>query len=114
MDKQQRKELITEYKQQKTSGGIYRIYNKETGKSFIKGDANLDAVKNRFQFSQTVNSAYTLVMAKDWAQYGSGSFAMEILEQIEIGGEESPKAFLNRLKKREAQWKEKCPSELLY
>ena len=114
MDKQRKKEIITEYKQQKSTGGIYCIYNKETGKSFIKGELNLEAVANRFAFSQKINSAYTIVMKEDWTQYGPDGFAMEILEEIKIGGEESSKAFRDRLKKLEEQWKEKYPPELLY
>ncbi len=114
MDKQRKKEIVAEYKQQKSTGGIYRIYNKETGKNFIKGESNLEAVANRFAFSQKINSAYTIVMNADWARYGPDSFAMEILEEIKIGGEESPKAFRDRLKKLEEQWREKYSPELLY
>ncbi len=114
MDKQRKKELITEYKQQKTTGGIYRIYNKETGKSYIKGDVNLEGVENRFLFSQKVNSAYTVVMSTDWSKYGPAAFAMETLEEVEPEKEESPKWFRERLKKRETLWKEKFPPESLY
>jgi hypothetical protein len=114
MDKQRKKEIITEYKQQKSTGGVYSIYNKETGKRFIKGDANLEAVKNRFLFSQKINSPYTLVMTADWMEYGPAGFAMEILEEIKMNSEESPGAFRDRLKKLAEQWKEKYPRELLY
>ncbi len=114
MDKQRKKEIITEYKQKKNTGGVYRIYNKKTGKSFIKGDADLEAVENRFLFSQKINSAFTIVMATDWAEYGPDSFAMEIMEETKIGSEESPRAFRDRLKKLGEQWKEKYPPELLY
>ena len=114
MDKQRKKEIITEYKQQKTTGGVYRIYNKETGKCFIKGDTNLEAVENRFLFSQKINSAFTIVMARDWAEYGPDSFAMEILEKIKIGNEEWRRAFRARLEKLGVQCKEKYPPELLY
>jgi hypothetical protein len=114
MDKQRKKEIITEYKQQKSKGGVYCIFNKETGKRFIKGEYNLEAVKNRFSFSQKINSPYTVVMTADWMQYGPDGFALEILEEIEIKNEESPGAFRDRLKKLEEQWREKYPQELLY
>jgi hypothetical protein len=114
MDKQRKEEIITEYKQQKSTGGVYSIYNKETGKRFIKGDANLEAVKNRFMFSQKINSPFTVVMKADWAQYGPDSFVLEILEEIKMENEESPRAFRDRLKKLEEQWKEKYPAELRY
>lgn len=114
MDKQRKKEIVAEYKQQKVTGGVYRIYNKESGKSLIKGDANLEAVQNRFRFSKQVNSAYTVVLASDWTKYGPDVFALEILEEIEMGGEENAKTFRDRLKKLEAQWKEKYPAEHLY
>ena len=44
-----KKELVAEYKQQTITGGIYRIFNKETEKSLIKGDINLEADKNRLR-----------------------------------------------------------------
>lgn len=114
MEKQRKKEIITEYKQKKSTGGVYRIYNKETGKGFIKGDENLEAVENRLLFSQKINSAFTIVMAREWAEYGPDCFAMEILEETKIGDEESSRAFKDRLKKLEEKWKERYTPEQLY
>ena len=53
-------------------------------------------------------------MKADWAQYGPDSFVLEILEEIKMENEESPRAFRDRLKKLEEQWKEKYPAELRY
>ena len=114
MDKQRKKEIITEYKLKETTGGIYRIYNIDTGNSLIKGDVNLEAVENRFLFSKKINSAFTLTIAADWAKYGSDGFAIEIIEEIKPENEESSKAFRDRLKKLEGLHKEKYPEELLY
>jgi hypothetical protein len=65
-------------------------------------------------FSQKINSPFTVVMKADWAQYGPDSFVLEILEEIKMENEESPRAFRDRLKKLEEQWKEKYPTELRY
>ena len=37
-------------------------------------------------------------MKADWAQYGPDSFVLEILEEIKMENEESPRAFRDRLK----------------
>lgn len=114
MDKEHRKERIAEYKQKEITGGIYRIYNRETGRSLIKGDINLQAVQNRFAFSQKTNSGFTINMQPDWNQYGPAAFAFEIIQEVKICNEESPKAFRDRLKRIEAQWKEKYDPLQLY
>ena len=114
MDKARKKEIITEYKQQKATGGVYRIRNMETGKSLIKADVNLEAVENRFNFSQKTNSCIMLKLQQDWNKYGSKVFVFEILKQIKIDNTESPVDFRRRLKNLEEEWKAKYPGEQLY
>ena len=114
MDKERKKQIISEYKQQKTTGGVYRIYNKQTNKSLIKADINLQAVQNRFRFSQKLNNCYTIILQQDWLKYGTDAFAFEILMEIEMKSEENLKVFRDRLKRLEEEWKEKYSSEGLY
>ncbi|MDD4242646.1 MAG: GIY-YIG nuclease family protein [Smithellaceae bacterium] len=109
-----KKELIAEYKQQDTTGGVFRIWNKESGKSLIKGDVNLQAVENRLRFSQKVDSPYTIALQQDWARYGGNSFSLEILEEAKQSAEESLGAFKDRLKRMEEAWKEKYPPQSIY
>lgn len=114
IDGTRKKELIAEYKQQKITAGIYRIFQTQTGKSLIKGDVNLEAVENRLRFSQKINSPFTLALQQDWVHSGPQYFAMEILEETKQGAEESLGAFKDRLKRMAELWKEKYPPGQLY
>ncbi len=114
MEKERKREIIANYKQQKTTGGIYAIKNTENKKIFIKADINLEAARNRFDFSQKVNSCVQIKMREEWEKYGPGAFAFEILREIELGAEEPQRAFKDRLKKLEEECKSEYPEELLY
>ena len=114
MEKAKRKQIIAEYKQQKTTGGVYRILNKETGKSLIKSDINMEAIRNRFNFAQKTNTCIILKLQHDWNKYGSEAYVLETFEEIEIKNDKNLKAFRDRLKKLEEKWKEKYTEEQLY
>lgn len=114
MERERKKEIIAEYKQQRTAGGVYRIFNKETGKGLVKADINLEAVHNRFNFSKKTDTCIFLTLKQDWNKYGSKSFDFEILQEIKCKDEEDTKAFRDRLKKLEEVWKEKFDADKLY
>jgi hypothetical protein len=114
IDGVRKKELIAEYKQQDTTGGVFRIWNRESGKSLIKGDINLQAVENRLRFSQKIDSPFTIALQQDWSRYGGDSFSLEILEEAKQSAGESLGAFKDRLKRMEESWKEKYPSQSIY
>ena len=105
MEKQRRKELVTEYKLQKTKGGIYRIVNQATGKSLVKAEINLEALRNRMNFSFQINSCPVLKLQEDWKKYGKDAFLFEILEEIEQGETEDLRGFKVRLADLEEKWK---------
>ena len=111
MDKQRRKELVMEYKQQQTTGGVYRIYNSESGRSLIKADINLGAVRNRFNFSKKMDSCLMLKLQQDWTRFGAESFTLEILDEMEKRNEESTRDFRNRLQDLEDHWKLKYSTD---
>lgn len=114
MDKQRKKEILTEYKLQKVTGGVYRIHQINTERSLIKADVNLGAVQNRYSFSIKINSCPMLKLQQDWNQYGKDSFRLEILEETEQGNLEDLRAFKDRLKHMEQEWIDKYESGGLY
>lgn len=114
MDKKRRKEIVAEYKQQKTKGGVYRIYNTETGRNLIKAEINLEAFKNRFDFSIKIDSCIMIKLQEDWSKYGSASFVLEILQETEMKSDETQKTFKDRLKLLEEEWKAKYDPVQLY
>lgn len=114
MEKQRRKELVAEYKLQKTKGGVYRIVNNATGKSLVKAEINLEALRNRMNFSFQVNSCPVLKLQEDWKKYGKEAFLLEILEEIEQGDIEDLRGFKARLTELEEKWKDAYQSGGLY
>ena len=114
MDKQRRKEIVTEYKQQRTTGGVYRIYNNQSGRILIKADVNLGAVQNRFNFSKKMNSCLMIKLQRDWIEFGAQSFEIEILTEIEMKNDENIKDFRKRLQELEDQCKQKYADGGLY
>lgn len=51
-----RKEILQEYKDRKTTGGVFSIANTATGEVWMGADFDLKACENRFQFSVMTDS----------------------------------------------------------
>lgn len=114
MDKQNRKELRSAYKERKDTGGICAIKNKVNGKMLILPVNNLYAYKNRFGFSQTTGSLIDDKLDKDWEKFGSNSFVLEILEELEKGENQTTQQFRDDLKTLKEIWLEKLDPDNLY
>ncbi|MFQ8601036.1 MAG: GIY-YIG nuclease family protein [Oscillospiraceae bacterium] len=83
MERQRRKELLQSYRDRKITGGAYRITNTVTGRQFIDAETDLAGARNRFVFSQRMNTCTKARLHADWAKYGPEAFSFEILEEIE-------------------------------
>lgn len=104
---EKRKELISEYKNRKISGGVFRIINTVTGKYILKNAVDLKGSENLFNFSLQTNFCFDPRAKKDWDEFGSKSFAFEVLEEIDMNEDQSPKEFKEDLKALEELWREK-------
>ena len=114
MKNEKRKQAIYEYKEKKTTGGVYKITNTETGKSLIKGEVDLQSMQNRFNFSVSVNSCLNIKLQKDWNKYGAKSFTFEILEETEMKPEMDRREFKKYLNELAKKYTEKMKPEELY
>ena len=114
VDKERKREIITEYKQRKETGGVFRLVNEKTGRYWLKAERDLESFKNRIEFSKRVNTCPMGKMQKEWNEFGAGSFLLEILEEIEKKETESRTGFRDRLKKLEESWAEKFDKEKAY
>jgi hypothetical protein len=90
---QNKKELINEYKNKKQIGGICKITNIKTGKILLITAPNIEAIKNRFEFSKKMDSCINCKLQNDWNKYGSDSFDFEIIEELEENNEQTAKEF---------------------
>jgi hypothetical protein len=100
-----RKEIINEYKERKSLGGVYRITNTLSGKYLLGYAANLKSVQNHFQFAITTGSSIHPKLQKDWQELGAQAFTLEILEELEQKPGQSQAEFLDDLKTLEQLWR---------
>lgn len=114
MKNEKRKQVIYEYKEKKTTGGVYKITNTETGKCLIKGEIDLKSMENRFNFSVSVNSCLNPKLQSDWKKYGPKSFKFEILKEIEMKPELDRRQFKKQLNELAEKYIEDMNPEDLY
>ena len=114
MKNEKRKQAIYEYKEKKTTGGVYKITNTESKKSLIKGEIDLASMQNRFNFSVSVNSCLNIKLQKDWNKYGAKSFTFEILEETEMKPEMDRREFKKYLNEMAEKYTENMDPEELY
>lgn len=114
LDKQNRKELIQNYKERKIIGGIYCIKNTENGKILLQATVDLQGGLNRYEFAIKTGSCVSVFLQKDWAVYGKDVFVVEVLDRLEKKEEQTQKEFLQDIKDLGQLWKEKFDKEQLY
>ncbi len=114
MEKDRKREIISEYKQRKTKGGICMITNKANGRYMLKAEVDMDSFRNRFNFSMRMGSCLHPKMQRDFDQYGAEVFGLEFLEETEKKEEESQMGFRDRLKRMEESWAERFDREKAY
>lgn len=114
MSKDQKRQIANEYKQKKTTGGIYKVTNIANGRYILKAEVDLQSFQNRYDFSIKMNSCLLPKLQKDFNEFGAGTFTLEFLEEVEKKEEESSMGFKDRLKRLEEVWAEKFDPEKAY
>lgn len=114
ISKDKKKEIVSEYKQRKTTGGVYKITNSVNGRYLLKGEVDLQSFKNRFDFTQKTKTCLHTKMYGDFSEFGSDVFTLEFLEEVEMKENESRMGFKDRLKKLEEAWADKFDPEKAY
>lgn len=114
MKKDNRKELLAAYKEKKTIGGVCGIRHKGTGKMLVTGVIDIQAYKNRYDFSVSTGSCVTLKLQKDWQTNGQVNFEFLVLESMEQGKEQSLDEYKADIKALEVMIKEKIGPENCY
>ncbi len=114
MNSEDKKKIISEYKQRDEVGGVIAVKNNATGKVLLEATRNIEGYKNRFEFSKKMGSAVTLKLAQDWKIYGSNAFSIEVLETIKKGETQTPKEFNDDVKLLKEFWREKFSADMLY
>ncbi len=115
-DRERRRELRTQYKQNHPEAGVYRIVNTVSGKSLIGAAANLASVRNKMAFAKSTNMPGALDhrLRDDIREYGLDAFALEILEVLVIEPAMTAAEIRWDLETLEALWREKFDPALRY
>ncbi|HEX2592685.1 MAG TPA: GIY-YIG nuclease family protein [Rhizomicrobium sp.] len=101
MDNAKKKDLVREYKEQKTTPGIFAV---RCGESVWVGPSkNLDKQQNSIWFQLRMNGHMNKAMQALWNEKGADAFTFEVLE--EIAGD-NPQMIALLLKERDAAWLE--------
>ncbi len=83
MDKQDRKELIEQYKQVKTYMGVIQIKNNVNGKIFVDAYPNLKNKWLTLKGLLEMGRHHNPKLQKDWNELGPEAFTYEVLEEKE-------------------------------
>ena len=105
-----KKQIRSEYKQQKQPAGIYAVHNKVDNKMYIGTSKNLPAVVRRFEFTLQMESFPYQNLIDDYKRLGKDNFEIKILDELEIKTE-TEKEIDTELKSLEEMWIEKLKSE---
>ena len=105
-----KKQIRTDYKQQKQPAGIYAVHNKVGNKMYVGTSKNLPAVVRRFEFTLQMESFPYQDLIDDYKNLGKENFEVKILDELELKNE-SDKEIDVELKELEELWIEKLQSE---
>lgn len=83
MESAKRKELINQYKEKFTVGGIYTIRCEGNQRALTRSTQNLIGQQNRFAFAISTKFCPEPAMLAEWNRYGAQSFSFSILDRLE-------------------------------
>lgn len=108
-----KKELKLKYKQTRPQMGIFIIRSKVNNKCYIQATPDLRGVMNGAKVRLQGNMHIYKELQKEWNEFGSENFTIEILEQLEYDKDESKTDYTDELKLMEMIWEEKLAEENL-
>ena len=116
MDKAQRKELTTRYRQSRPEAGVYRIVNEQSQRALVGSSPNLPSVRSRLEFARSTNtpSALDHRLLADARALGVGVFRFEVLEVLDIGADATDAQLADDLAALEDLWRERQDPTLVY
>lgn len=116
VDRNRRKELVSDYKQTPREAGVYRIVNTENGRALIGSSTNMNSVRSKLEFARSTHSygVFGYQLKDDMRQYGIDSFTLEILELLDVKPEMTDAQVRSDLNTLEQLWRERYAPDSLY
>ena len=88
-----KKKILAQYKERERIGGVYLIRNTLNNKILLDAAADLQSIRNRFEFAQKTGSCVNPKLQKDWFEHGCGAFVLEVPEQLVKGNTQTDADF---------------------
>lgn len=110
----QRKALRAAYKERTLRGGVYSIKNTINGRCFLGVAADLQSIRNQFDFFVATNTVPRPAMREDWRALGPHAFTLEVLEELDQKADQSEAAYRDDLEALYQLWREKLGTEGAY
>ncbi|MEL4105867.1 GIY-YIG nuclease family protein [Oscillospiraceae bacterium WX1] len=114
MDKEHRKQQITDYKERQQTGGVYIIKNTITGMVLLDAAPDIQAAQNRFEFAKQMNSCVTPKLKAYWDKDSAGAFTFEVLETLDKSNTQTAEQFRDDINVLKELWRDKFSLDLLY
>lgn len=102
LSKEQKKEVIKNYKEQKPALGVYAIRCSEDRRVWVGASRNLSATRNSVWFSLRIGSSRDRTLQDAWRRYGESCFTFATLEVLD--DDVSPLAVGDLLRERKEHW----------
>lgn len=107
MDAKRKKELAAQYKQMKPQMGIFIIRSKVNNKCYVEGTQDLRGRINGAKARLGGGMHPYLELQKEWNDFGSENFTIEILENLDYDKDESKTDYKEDLALLQIIWEEK-------
>lgn len=106
-----KKELKLQYKNTKPQMGIFIIRSKVNNKCYIQATQDLRGVLNGARVRLEGGTHPYRELQKEWSDFGSDNFTIEILENLEYDNDESKTDYKEDLALLQMIWEEKLTKE---
>jgi hypothetical protein len=104
MDKQTRRQAVSDYKERKVAHGVFAVRCAPTGEAWVGSSPNLEQAPNRLWFALRQGGHPNSALRAAWTAHGEAAFRFEVLEAVDVA-DLSDYARASILKDRDAHWR---------
>lgn len=106
-----RKQLKQMYKRMRPDMGIFMIRSRTTGKVYLEEAPDLKSAMNAGVFKLKSGMHRNRELQQDWNRLGERDFAVEVLDTLEYGPDESKSDYATELAELRAMWTDKLSDD---
>lgn len=110
--KQDRKQLVRDFKERKVAAGAFVVRCAPSGQVWVEVSPNLHNRQNGLWFSLRLGSHPNRALVQAWKEHGEAAFTYEVVEELP-DAERSHWEMTNGLKDLSAKWREALSAEKL-